>query len=147
MGSESTFMYNVLIQDLHPRVAQASRPDFETGNFREAVNNAFGAVELMIKEATAGLASPPDWTEDFSRHVNVLMAQTDSWGAGIKGRKGGVETFRNLVTGGKEFFYNTSKHGKVTFSAASAFAAIATAHIIAETVEHRELPWLIDSSD
>jgi hypothetical protein len=137
-------MYNVLIQDLHPRIARTSRPDFETGNFREAVNNAFGEIEQMIKEATAGLAEPPDWTANFSRHVNALMDQADSWGQGIKGRKGGINTFRNLITGGKEFFYNTAKHGNVTFSATSAFAAIATAHIIAETIEHRELPWLID---
>jgi tetratricopeptide (TPR) repeat protein len=145
MGSESTFMYNVLIKDLHPRIAQASRPNFENGNFKEAVNNAFGAVELMIKEETAKLKAPPAWTADFAKHVNILLAQTDSWGDGIRGKKKGTQLFGDFITGSKEFFYNPSKHDNVAFSPVSAFAAIATAHVIAETVEHHELPWLTHS--
>jgi tetratricopeptide (TPR) repeat protein len=143
MEQESASMYNVLLSDMHPRVADASRPSFASGNFKDAVNNAFTAVELLIKECTAELANPPAWKDAFSKHVRLLMAQDDSWGDGISSKNRGTETFQHFITGSREFFYNPAKHDNVHFSAVSAFAAIATANVIAETVEQRDLPWLV----
>ncbi len=142
MGRESASMYDVLLSDLHPRIADASRPSFTSGKYKDAVNSAFNELELLIKETTAPLGAAPGRKAQLSAHVRVLMQAPDSWGEGISGKRNGTQTFREYITGSTEFFYNTAKHENVTFSPATAFAAIATAHVIAETVELRELPWL-----
>ncbi len=140
MGEESTAMYNVLLDDFHPRIAQASRPSFVDGNFKEAVNAAFCALEEVAKEATADLNDPPEWTESMWKHIDRL-AEATGWRPGIV-RKNGVAHFRAFASGSTRFFYNTAKHDRVSYSPATAFAAIAAAHLIAETIALRELPWL-----
>ena len=141
MGEESTFMYNVLLDDLHPRIAQVSRPSFEEGNFKEAVIAAYCALEEIAKEATARLADPPAWTESMWAHVDGLSKASEFWGPGIS-RKDGIKSFGIFISGSTRFFYNTAKHDRVAYSPTTAFAAISAAHLIAETIDQRDLPWL-----
>jgi tetratricopeptide (TPR) repeat protein len=143
MGEESTFMYNVLLEDLHPRIAQASRPNFVSGNYKEAVNAAFAAVEELAKEATAHLPQPRNWADSMWRHIEALAEASDWWGPSIKNKKGGVKQFGEFASGCSRFFYNESKHERVSHSPTSAFAAITAAHIIAETLELQDLPWAL----
>lgn len=142
MGLGSAHMYNVLIQDLHPRIAAASHPCFATGNLSDAVQNAFGALELMIKERTADLDPPPKWNAHLSHHIDKLFERDEGWGKGITEKPGRLALLSSFVTASREIFFNPAKHEKSHFSPNEAFAAIATAHVIAETVEHSELPWL-----
>jgi len=147
MGRESASMYNVLIKDLHPRIAQASHPAFASGKLKDAVANAFATIELMVKERTAELTPHPEWSDNLSAHVKKLTGTSQNWGNGITARKGGLPALHNYIAGSKELFFNTAKHQDVRFSPADAFAAIATAHVIAETLECYDLPWLIPVSE
>jgi tetratricopeptide (TPR) repeat protein len=142
MGEASASIYNVLVQDLHPRIAHAVDAQFAAGEFKRAVREAFQQVEDAIRDraASAGITSRPKQAD----LVPKLSAWLDSEADDVPQFRKPVAKARlaEFAKGAMEFLYFPAKHDEqVEFTPADAFAGLTTAHILLQLIEKGDLPW------
>lgn len=142
MGSQHASMWNVLVKDLNPLIALPSHEAFEDGRYGLAVTAAFQALEGEFKRRAARLDQPPKADADVSNVINAWIERGDCVPTFTKDAT--RLKFGNFCTGAFDLLRNEIVHGSVDLSETDAFAALAVAHVIAQTLA-RDAPQAADS--
>lgn len=132
MGSEHASMWNVLVKDLNPLIALPSHEAFVDGRYGLAVTAAFQALEGEFKRRAVKLGQPPRADADISNVINAWIERGDCVPTFAK--EATRLKFGSFCTGAFDLLRNEVVHGGVELTETDAFAALAVAHVIAQTL-------------
>lgn len=136
MGAEREAMMRVLVKDLHPRVAQAAASGLEAREYSVAIVNVFAGLEKEFKERIDGSETPAAPAS--------IGAVLDDWASGAREDlpafklDKSLSIFRDFCAASFALFRNPAVHDSPSdLSPDEAFAALYTAHWIAEVLDGR----------
>lgn len=135
MGLEQASMWNVLVRDLHPMVAEKSHATFSRGLYQDAITTAFGALEHEFRRRAEALgdAAPPTTAAVSDVIRTWLKSELDD--VPVFSKRSTTDRFVEFCVASFDIIRNSAVHTRRTITAGDAFASLAVAHLIASTIE------------
>lgn len=135
MGLEQASMWNVLVRDLHPMVAEKSHTNFSRGLYQDAITTAFGALEHEFRRRAEALGpSAPPSTAAISEVIRTWL-KSDLDDVPVFTKRSSTDRFAEFCVASFDIIRNSAVHTRRTISAGDAFASLAVAHLIASTLD------------